>query len=102
MAHSIIRLEIKPGLNEAFEKAFIGSGMLSRPKAIDPGFEGNLLRSVSEPAVYYVVATWSAPEHYDEWQRRSREGADPAALAIVDELLVDPVPGKLFELIASS
>lgn len=102
MPHSIIRLEIQPGANKAFEKAFVESGMLSRPKAIDTAFEGKLLRCASEPSVYYVVATWSAPERYDEWQQRSREGADPAVLAIIDDLLIDPIPGRFFDVAASS
>jgi heme-degrading monooxygenase HmoA len=101
MPYSIIRLKIKPGQNEAFERAFIDAGMLSRPRTIDPLFEGKLMRCASDASVYCVIATWSAPERYAEWQAKSQEGVDPAAMVILNDTLIDPVPGKLFEVVAS-
>lgn len=99
---SIIRLVIREGRNADFEAAFLKAGMLSRPKDLDPAFEGELLRSVDDRATYHVIATWSSAEAYAKWQATSAEGADEAAMALLAEVLVDPVPGKMFDVVATS
>ena len=97
---SIIKLVIKPEMNAAFENAFLKAGMLTRPKELDPDFEGELLRSLSDPTTYHVIATWGSPEAYTRWQQTSAEGADEAAMAVLSEALVEAEPGKIYELIA--
>lgn len=98
---SIIKLVIKPGRQQAFEEAFAATGMLTRPKEIDSAFSGELLRDLDAPETYYVVAAWSSREAYATWQATSRDGVDPQAMAVLDEVMVDPVPGRLFELVAA-
>lgn len=98
---SIIKLVIKPGRNSEFESAFRAAGMLIRPKGIDSAFSGELLRDIDAPETYYVIAHWSSQDAYTTWQTTSRDGADADAKAVLDEVLVDPVPGRLFELIAA-
>ncbi len=98
---SIIKLVIKPGRTSDFETAFLATGMLTRPKDIDSAFSGELLRDIDAPETYYVIAAWSSREAYAAWQATSRDGVDADAMAVLDEVLLDPVPGRLFDLIAA-
>ena len=99
---SLIKLKILEGRNADFEAAFVKAGMLSRPKALDPAFEGELLRTVDDPSTYYVVAQWSSADAYAKWQATSADGADEAAMAVLAKLLVDPIPGKILDVVATS
>lgn len=99
---SVITLVIKPGANEQFEAAFAAAGMLTRPKAIDADFTGKLLRATDDPETYFVVATWSSPEAYAQWQRSSRDGADAGAIKVLDDVLVRAVPGKACDVVLTS
>lgn len=99
---SVITLNIQPGKNEAFERAFVEAGMLSLPKDIDVSFEGELLQSTASPETYMVIATWASEAAYAEWQRTSATRADAEKMRVLSELLVDPVPGTLFVPVAES
>lgn len=99
---SLIRFQVKPGMEAAFEAAFVKVGMLARPSRIDGFVDAELVRSVGEPVEYFVIGAWLTEQAYADWQAVSRDTADPEALAIMYAALVDPIPGRLFSTVARS
>ena len=99
---SLIRFSVKPGRESDFEAAFEASGMLTRPLAIEGFLRAELLRSRATPAEYYVIGQWDSAEAYASWQKASLVGADARVTAGLLDTLVDPKPGRLFDVIASS
>lgn len=99
---SLIRFQVKPGREPAFEAAFRESGMLSRPKGV-PGFLGaDLVRDDGAPGSYLVLGRWESAAAYAAWQARSAAGAPAGALRALGETLVDPQPGRALEVVQSS
>lgn len=99
---SIIRFRVKPGMDKAFEAAFAQCGMLARPSAIDGFVMAELVRSVSEPVEYFVLGEWTTQQAYADWQAISHIGADPVAVAALNETLIEFTPGRLFQPVSRS
>lgn len=94
---SIIRFQVRPGQEAAFEAAFIKAGMLTRPTAIAGFVKAELVRSLGEPVEYYVVGEWRTEQAYKDWQAVSGPEADPEALATMRATLIGHAPGRLFQ-----
>jgi heme-degrading monooxygenase HmoA len=99
---SVIRFEVKPGREADFEAAFAASGMLTRPSAVDGFMEAELLRAVDRPSEYVVIGSWASVSAYRDWQAISAAGAPREALARLVDTLIDPRPGLVFAVAASS
>jgi heme-degrading monooxygenase HmoA len=97
---SIIRFHVKPGSESAFEDAFAKAGMLTRPSAITGFVKANLVRSLDDPAAYYVIGEWQTVQAYKDWQAVSGPEADPEALAAMRATLIEHAPGRLFQTVA--
>ena len=98
---SVINFQVKPGMEAQFEAAFARCGMLERPKAVEGFIKADLIRSVDDPPAYFVVGEWETEQAYADWQSRSREGADPAALAGLEAAIEAFRPGRLYRTIYS-
>lgn len=99
---SIIRFDVQPGAEAAFEEAFEKSGMLSRPKVIEGFCGAELVKSIEPPATYHVIGRWQSRQAYIDWQDVAAAQADPAAMTNLLQALVAPKPGKLFSTIATT
>ena len=99
---SIIRFQVRPGMEAAFEAAFAKAGMLKRPARIDGFVKADLVRSVGEPVEYYVVGEWRSERAYADWQAVSGPEADQEALAEMRACLAGHAPGRLFETVIRS
>lgn len=93
---SVIRFQVKPGKEAAFEAAFDQCGMLRRPKKIAGFIDAELVRSIGEPIEYFVLGAWQSEQSYADWQAVARPEADPAAIAALDDTLVERKPGRLY------
>ena len=99
---SVIRFQVRPGMEQAFEAAFLKAGMLERPSVINGFVSAKLVRGIGEPNAYFVIGEWLTEQSYADWQAVSSSQADPAAVAAMRETLVDHAPGRLFAMVASS
>ncbi len=96
---SVIRFQVKPGMEAAFEENFLNAGMLERPSAIAGFVSAELVRGAGE---YYVIGEWRTEQAYADWQAVSHTAADPAVIAAMRATLIDPAPGRLFTPVARS
>ena len=99
---SVIRFQVKPGMEAKFEENFLAAGMLERPAAISGFVYAELVRGLTSPNEYFVIGEWRTEQDYAGWQAVSHAGADPDVIAAMRETLVDPAPGKLFQPVARS
>ena len=95
MIRSIIRLQVVPGQERAFEGQFRQRGVLKRAREAARMRTGELLRPV-EGGPYVVVATWDSAEDYQVWVNspvRAQLSATPPQLS-------QPVaPADLYEIV---
>ena len=99
---SIIHFDVKPGQAAIFERAFAGAGMLTRPAGVNGFIGAELVRSVDEPTVYYVVGKWESPDAYARWQAIAFDEADPEVMKTFYAALNHPRPGRLFKTVITS
>lgn len=67
MIRSIIRLQVVPGQERAFEGQFRQRGVLKRAREAARMRTGELLRPLADGGPYVVVATWDSAEDYQAW-----------------------------------
>lgn len=99
---SVIAFQVQPGKEAQFESAFARCGMLERPNAVEGFVKADLIRSVDDPAAYFVVGEWATEQAYAQWQSISRDGADPAALADLHATILEFQPGRLYRTVLAS
>jgi len=63
---SVIRLQVVPGQERAFEDQFRQRGVLKRAREVARMRTGELLRPLAGGS-YVVVATWDSAEDYAVW-----------------------------------
>ena len=75
MMRAVIRFEVIPGAELAFETAFRDAGMFERPRVIEGFVSMELIKSVEDPTEYLVISTWKQQKDYRAWQAVSSSGA---------------------------
>ena len=96
---SIIRFEIKPGMEESFLSAFNEGTEFERQQEVE-GFQSSVMcRSLEDdPVIYYVVGHWETEAAYTEWGELGPQVAPEVATRLMGSV-VDPAPGKLFKIV---
>lgn len=98
---SVMRFQVKPGREAAFEAALRRAGMLTRPAAVAGFIDAELSLSLSDPSEYLVLARWSSEASYRTWQEMALAEVDADALDDLLDTLVEPAPGRLFRVVES-
>jgi len=92
---SVIRLQVVPGQERAFEDQFRQRGVLKRAREVARMRTGELLRPLAGGS-YVVVATWDSAEDYAVWINSPVR----AELSATPPQLSQPVaPADLYEIV---
>jgi heme-degrading monooxygenase HmoA len=66
----MLRMEIKPGLEDEFERTWteVGDSVVSHPANLGQW----LSRSIDEPGIYYIVSDWVDEPRFREFEHSDR------------------------------
>ena len=102
MMRAVIRFQIQPGAEDAFEAAFKDAGMFERPQLIEGFVSMELIKSVEDSTEYLVISTWEQQKAYEAWQAISSVEAPREALKRLGDTLISPKPGKCYLVVGNS
>lgn len=78
---SVLAMEVRPGVEEEFQRAFAELGVLDEARGSGGFLSGRLLRPLTPGHPFLVVAEWESVEAYEAWLRNPRRAELAAGLA---------------------